>query len=431
VLNLLDRARMLLQGLATPASTQIQYFNVLCPEGHRLRGERAEGYQVLRCPTCGEGIFILPRSPLPDPVAPSAPTRPRRPADTEWAVVEEDPFVLTDPLPVQEAKEPEGDGEITWIDGDAETSPSAAPPVEPPVSEQLPMRRPAAASRPKGAAAAPQRVRSPVSKPAPRRVATASVATETAPAAAVRVRLADWVRHRRNPLIFLGVALIVAGTIGIRAWRSWRQELPQIAKIAATQGLPALDEGRFDTAHQLLSAGKRAVDALDGAVEDAEEIRHGADEAAIFASLVPESLEAILAEAGAYQDPAEWPSRFATLYKGRSVILDAHVTAVPDADSQGRYELDYCILQNGGDGSRPPRVGRIDLTGFRLFELTKPKEGDQVTFGARLASFTFDIERGEWLVGLVPDSGVSITHRRALKSLGWPSEGFVSTEDQP
>ena len=76
-------------------------------------------------------------------------------------------------------------------------------------------------------------------------------------------------------------------------------------------------------------------------------------------------------------------------------------------------------------------MGRIDLTGFRHFELTKPKVGDQVTFGARLASFTRDIGRGEWLVGLVPDSGVSITHRRALEALGWPSEGFVPTEDQP
>jgi hypothetical protein len=430
-LNLLDRARMLLHGLATPASTQIQYFNVLCPEGHRLRGERTEGYQALRCPTCGEGIFIFPRSPLPEPVAPSAPARPRRPADIERAAAEEGLVILTDPLPVQEAKEPEAGGEIEWIDGDAETSAPAAPPVEPPGFEQPPIRRPAAASRPRGAAAAPERVRSPVSKPAPGRMATASIAAVTAAPAAVRVRLADWVRHRRNPLIFLGVALIVAGTIGIRAWRSWRQELPQIAKVAVIQGLPALDEGRFDTAHQLLSAGKRAVDALDGAVEDAEEIRHGADEAAILASLVPESLETILAEAGAYQDPAEWPSRFATLYKGRSVILDCHVTAVPNVDAQGRYELDYRILQNGGDGSRPPRVGRIDLTGFRLFELTKPKEGDRVKFGARLASFTFDIERDEWLVGLIPDSGVSITHRRALEALGWPSEGFVSTEDQP
>ncbi|HMB08142.1 MAG TPA: hypothetical protein VKP69_30975 [Isosphaeraceae bacterium] len=262
-------------------------------------------------------------------------------------------------------------------------------------------------------------------------MAPVSVVAETAAPAAVRMRADDWVRHRRNPLIFLGVALIVAGTIGIRARRSWRQALPQTVKIATNQGLPALDEGRFDVAHRLLSAGKRAVDGLDGAIEGADEIRHGADEAAIFASLAPESLEAILAEAGGSQDPAGWPSRFATRYNGRSVILDAQVTAVPDADGHGRYELDYRILQDGGDGSHPPRVGRIDLTGFRLFELTKPKVGDQLTFGARLASFTRELGRGEWLVGLVPDSGVSITHRRALEASGWPSEGLVSEEDQP
>jgi hypothetical protein len=237
-------------------------------------------------------------------------------------------------------------------------------------------------------------------------------------------------------LIFLGVVLIVVATIGLRSWRSHRQELPQIAKTALEQGLPALDEGRFDTAHQLLSAGARAVDALGGAVEGADKIRQGAREAAIYASRVPEPLEAILAEAGRQEDPAAWPSRFATHYKGRSVILRAVVTAVPDADGKGGFDLDYRIFQSG-EGIRPERIGRIDLTGLKLFEEEKPKLGEEVTFGARLASFALDTSGGvqgeprfdQWLVGLEPESGVFLRHPKALQALGWP-DPEVPTEDE-
>jgi hypothetical protein len=238
-------------------------------------------------------------------------------------------------------------------------------------------------------------------------------------------------------LIFFGVVLIVAATIGLRSWRSHRQELPQIAKTALEQGLPALDDGRFDTAHQLLSAGARAVEALGGAVDGADKIRQGAREAAIYASRVSQPLEAILAEAGSQQDPAEWPSRFATLYKGHSVIIRAVVTAVPDADGKGGYDLDYRIFQ-AGEGIKPERFGRIDLRGLKLFEEEKPKVGDEVTFGARLASFTLDTGGGgqsetrldQWLVGLDPDSGVFLRHPKALQALGWP-DPEVPTEDEP
>src|SRR4051812_9629840 len=77
LLNLRDRARTLLQGLTTSPPPTVQYYDVVCPEGHRLRGQRTAGYQALRCPTCGEGIFVLPRSPLPEPPLPSSDRRSR------------------------------------------------------------------------------------------------------------------------------------------------------------------------------------------------------------------------------------------------------------------------------------------------------------------------------------------------------------------
>jgi hypothetical protein len=415
LLKLLDRARMLLTNLATAAPTHVQSYNVLCPEGHRLRGDRTEGYQALRCPSCGEGLFILPRSPLPDPVAPAHAARTRRPREIAPAAVEEGPVRLTDPLPPPEVQDLESDGEIEWMDERGEAVAPDPPPVE--VEPPVPEKRRATAPRPRGTATPSGRVRSPDHRGSP---------------AQARERLSEWVRRRRNPLIFLGVVLIVLGTIGIRAWRSSRQDLPQVVENAREQGLRALDDGRFDAAHQLLSAGKRAVDALGGAVEGADEVRQGADEAAIYTSLVSEPLESILAEAAAFQDPAEWPSRFAAAYQGRSVLIGADVSAVPDGDGRGRYEINYRIFQNGGDGSRPPgnRFGRIDLTGFKLFEQEKPKVGDHVRFGARLASFQLDVESNEWLVRLEPDSGVKMTHERALEAVKVPTV-VEPAEDQP
>jgi hypothetical protein len=230
----------------------------------------------------------------------------------------------------------------------------------------------------------------------------------------------------------VGVAALVVATVGYRLWRSRYQELPRLAELGRVEGLKALDEGRFDKAHQLLSAARRAVASLGGAVEGAEEIIHGADEVAILTNLSPQSLEAILAEAGR-TETQEWSWRFATYYKGRSVVIDAEISAVPGPSGEGRYELDYRVLQEG-EGTRPVRVGRIDTTGFRLFELAQPKVGDRVRFGARLASFTFDASSDEWLVGLEPDSGVYMTHPHALEALGWPAPDAATpeqAEDKP
>jgi hypothetical protein len=217
-------------------------------------------------------------------------------------------------------------------------------------------------------------------------------------------------------------------TVAFRIWRSRLQDLPRIAELGRVEGLAALDEGKFDRANQLLSAAKRAVARLGDEFQGASAIRQGADEAAIIVKLAPSSLEAMLDEA-APADANEWSDRFATLYKGRSIIVDAHVTAVPDGRGAGRYELDYRIFR-GGDGGRPQSLGRIDTTGFRLFETISPKIGDRVTFGARLASFQFDMSHEEWLVGLEPE-GVLMTHTKALEALGWPSADDRGQEGEP
>lgn len=436
-MNLRDRARTLLQGLTTPQPPPVQPFNVVCSEGHRLSGQRTSGYQALRCPSCGDGIFVLPRSPLPEPPQPTSPPRARQ--ATVAASFEPDPrpIALTDPVMAGESPE----GEVVWLDESpgvttrdpaqvaAEVEAVAAefgPIPVPGGPDVAPRSPPRARSRPGAVATNPAtRTKKPRSGPLPDRVEV-----ESGDRIKVRVRLADWARRRRNPLLFLAVGLLIVATVGIRQWRQRRQDLPRIAALGRVEGLSALDEGKFDKAYQLLSEARRAVESLGDAVEGAGAIRQGAAEAAIFVNLVPERLETIIDEAGRY-DPKEWPDHFDTYYRGRSIIIDGHVTDIPDASGKGAYALDYQIVPDGE--GKPLRVGRIDLNGFRLFENTQPKEGDRVQFGARLASFLYDERADEWRVGLEPDSGVFLTHPRALEALGWPNIADLTAEggDRP
>ncbi len=56
-----------------------------------------------------------------------------------------------------------------------------------------------------------------------------------------------------------------------------------------------------------------------------------------------------------------------------------------------------------------------------------------MTFGARLDSFRFDATNEVWWVGLEPDSGVFITHTKALEAIGFPggARADVPAESQP
>ena len=107
-------------------------------------------------------------------------------------------------------------------------------------------------------------------------------------------------------------------------------------------------------------------------------------------------------------------------YKGRSIILDAPISAVPDPARPGSsYQVDCPIYF--GRGPRPDGKGRIDLAGFRSSSWPQPKVGEQKPFGARLASLELDPTSNEWVLTFEPDSGVFITHPKALEAIGWPA----------
>ena len=402
----------MMQGWAAVPPTRAQSYSVSCAEGHRLQGQRTEGYQALRCPTCGEGIFVLPRSPLPEPPAPASTPRSRVAAAVE-AFPEDEPFVLSDPPAsvgaATESDEPEA--EIDWVD-EIPTEPEA--PEQPRPTPAAPARRKPAGSAPKpGRPTAAQAPRPPASQ----RQADRPKVPEPAILVVERPTFREWASSRRNALLIAAVLILIVGTVTIR-WRRQRlEELPQIAEIGRTEGLKKLDAGEFHAAKKLLADAADAVEGLGGRYEGAESIRQGALEAAIFADLAPKGIDEILEEA-ATSDPKEWPSRFAALYKGRSVILDPPITEVPDpARPDSSYQVNCPIYF--GRGPRPDGKGRIDLAGFRLFELAQPKVEEQKPFGARYASVELDLTSNEWVVTFAPDSGVFITHPKALEAIDW------------
>ncbi len=385
---------------------------------------------------------MLPRSPLPLPAAPPAQSVSRKLAFKDDGGRDDMPIALTDPPTMQEVGGFEPTGEIEWDDSTPDPVAGGLLGTDATVEASVPTQSPSPPPSPRPVPDRGRNVgdgRGPSSPPARRRSSRppgengpgrpAPVVGRPTVPVAPRVSWRDWARQRRHKLLFLGVGLLVVGTVAFRTWRTSLQGLPQVAERGRTQGLEALEAGKFDTAHQLLSEASRAVDAMGGAVEGAEEIRQGAREAAIYNNLVPESLESLLAEAGR-SDPQEWASTFTTLYKGRAILIDAYITSVPDGSQRLGHGLDYRIFQEG-EGGRPMRVGRIDTTGFRIFELSQPKVGDHVQFGAQLASFTFDPVTEEWRVGLEPDSGVEMIHKRALRAFGWPAPEDSPAEDGP
>jgi len=365
--------------------------------------------------------------------------------------VDEGPIELKDPAQVTvDIVEPDdlaAEAEIIWDDelaGEASPAPDggdrddvnrARPerPAAQPDQEVNPRShpgRPAPRPASSGVAASP-------APAAARRRQPATLAPGTgarAPVAATGTGTSDLAEPRRarghghRPLVVLACVVVLA--LGTLAWRTWRQRwsnLPQVARIGQTEGIAALQEGKFDHAHQLLSAAKAAVDALGGAVEGAEEIRHAADEASIFANLLNDALESLLDEAA--RSPQAWADRFNTFYKGRAVIIDATITATPDTADSHRYELDYLVLAPG-QGTSEQRYARINLTGFEAITMVEHKEGDHVTFGGRLAAFEYDPEAQEWMIRFEPKSGVSIKYYKALQSMGWPS-GSSLHDDSP
>ena len=406
----------MMRGWVAPSPPAATPYNVACANGHRLRGIRTEGYQALRCPSCGEAVFILPQSPLPEPPVPSAAAMAARARPDQDAILDaypsdDAPHALVDPpdwsdpaanRPAPVAVEASDDvADIDWVEEVADPGQPVAESSSPPSR-----RKPARPTRP--------RPEIPPQAPA-----------ELVP----RLTWKEWVSAHRNPLLAAGLVLVILGAVWVKRYRQYREELPRIAEIGRTEGFKKLDAGDFFAAKKILAEAAEAVDAMGGRFEGADKIRQGALEAAIFTDLVPRTLEDLVEEAATFRDVGGWSAHFKSMYQGRSIILETTINAVPDpARPDSHYADAYRILV--GRGPNPEAIGRIDYTGFELFELTQPKLGEIKLLGARLQTLEFDIENNLWVLTLEPAGGVFLTHPRALDAIHWPS-GDPVEDDNP
>ncbi len=416
--------RQVMQGLTPAEPPRVELYRAGCPKGHILRGERTEGYQALRCPSCGEGVFVLPRSPLPEPPALHRQDRGERSRPVaQGPSAEDSPIPLNDPPPgvdILEVIESEFEESDSELDEETEV-------VEPLEADETPTPPPRSRSTPK--LPRPDRL---VQSPSPRRLPAQVVHERPEPEADDEYEYDEedfddregeddgkpTIGRRRRIskhwLTFAALGLLAVTAISARIRQQWLQGLPKVVEAGRTRGLDALDAGRFDEAKDLLSKAAYAARKLGDQVEGAEEVRQGALEAAIYADLLPETLETILDEAagGSLDDHA---ALLNSRYVGRSLLLDG--VAEEDPADPKRLVLDYVVLPPSGGTRR----GRISLTGLDLIEKTRVTPGQRISCGARLAS----LERPEgqdWRFRLQPDSGVLLTHPSSLDALGFSGE---------
>lgn len=409
-MNLLDRAREMLHGFAPAPVSSEQEYSILCRQGHRVRGDRTGGYQALRCPSCNESLFVLPKSPLPTPVSTVAKSKTKELLASGFEAGNRDrQSEGFSPRQAEPGAQPDAhviDGEIDWVDESPRSSaPNSAtdPVAETPIASEQ-------------------------SRPSPKRSARRNPPTTPEIAQKPRESWGTFAVRNRNPLIFGGVLLLVAVTV-MSHWQNARlAELPKLIEIGRVEGLAALDDGEFDKAKAMLTQAAKAVDQLGDLSQGAEAIKQGAKEAALFTDLNLESLERMI-DLARVSDPAEWGRTFKTLYKNRSILIDAKFDSVPEVGSSDAPTLDYTILC--GNGPKPAAKGHLDLTGFELLASTTKKKGDGVLFGARLQDISLDVRSGFWLVKLAPGSGVFLRHPKALESIGFVPEPAEETEKQP
>jgi hypothetical protein len=416
----------------TAESGPPQFFIVHCVEGHPIRGRRTEGYQALRCPECGDGVFVLPRSPLPEPPAPREKARRRLP---EAEAIDEDGLVSLDQPGWQAPADEPGEVEIEWAD--ASSSALVPDPVPEPEPEPrrvefdpdlaLESERASAKAR-RGSSRRPAfRVPREPDGDLPELVpADGSDGSHLIPLPEP-IGLADRARRLLPKLVFPAVILVVAATIFFTLQRQWRRDYPRLAELGRTEGIEALEAGEFDRAHRILAEASRAVSALRGEVGGASEIIQAAQEAAIYVDLLPATCEEVLDQRARADDEPSWARVFPRLYENRSILVQGRVIGGPGGPL-GRYDIDYRILV---PGTRSPRVGRLCLDDLEAVRSLNPKPGDVLQLGARLASVEPDPSGDGWLFRLKPESGVLMSYQGPLKALGWEPTPLRPAEDRP
>lgn len=401
-------------------------FAARCPAGHSIEGRRAHEFQAIRCPECGEGIFILPTSWLPVPpsahvveLIPLHAVGQIRASNIQPDNADEDEVELEESVqPVKnrrrddiELKQHRPEKNQVELADD----PAARFEVQRTTNvSEAELTRLARAEADRRATKKPDRA----SAEMPDRKAESrqdlpeddNTGTETENEIAGRRSLLP----RPSPKVAIAavVVLVIGLTIFLQLRNRHREQLPHLAQRGRTEGIQKLKEGKFDEAKQILAAAAGAYREMNDKSETARQVIHASLEAAIMADLVARPLDDIIDKFAAGGSGA---GEFEALDKGRSLIVQSRVISTPE--NGGRFDIDYRIAIGPGPASARP-LGRLNLDDLKLMNDLKPAVGDQLLIGCRLKKL--ELADGEWLVRLEPDSGVQITDWEALGTLGWP-----------
>lgn len=393
------------------ASAEPQPFEVICECNVRHTGMRRKTHQRIICRTCGAALFVAPRDSYPPPSPPRV--KKVKPAPPP----EEAPEAASEgggpsPLPKsrhRRRREQEYDVESHPLQSAAELASATIAGVA-------------------GAAGAAGRAT----------VRTVSRASQQA-------ALGFWRFWTPLRLTGLGIVVVLAGIV---LWTMHARRLEQAARTlnpAIEAGQAALQKGDVPEAARQLTAAVNALDALGRDDEHSRAVRQAQREALALNELSTEPLLHLLETADESVErarrlrlppppdsrttppplDAEWATRFAALYEGKWVVLEAPIKRLP-ATEQERRRYEVALPTVLGPQQRGVEI-RAD---FEVFDRLSLQDSPRpAIFGGQLRSCRLSADERLWIVELDPASGFLWVSLATYRRLGFPFSEWHRRED--
>ena len=226
-----------------------------------------------------------------------------------------------------------------------------------------------------------------------------------------------WLFSLRGALVLVGLAAVLAVGTAIHFIRRGRLEERIIVQYERANAL--YEQGDLAGARDGFQRALRTLRALgDRAHFLAAEIRRKCNESRVMADLLPISLEELARRTYAAASPADWRGTFDHEYRGRTVIFDTTLTALPGGDGASGMTVGYEV--RSGDGS----CLVLAFAGCDLFAARSWVVGTRVIFAATLDRMTFSetassaADAGRWTLHFAADGYVLILDERLLRAGG-------------
>ena len=348
-----------------------------CRCGNRLEGERDHTPQSIRCDTCGETWFVLPRDPYPTRKTKSGKSGK---AASPWTRITEWTGAQLQQRTAPEPKPP------TKAPTQTTKSPQTPTPPAPPTTERLTAR-------------------------------LQSVGTTAIDQTKQAVR-----RHVRPARLL--AAMVVILIMGTGFWL-WHQARLDAARETLVTALPAAEEAISDhdpaLAAEHFARATAALNLLGATDATAQRIRQRHKEVVAInglASLTPWELAAEARQVA--QNPTEWNQRFQALYAGQWVILDVPLGPLRPPTEPVREDDDEST--ENATPPTPPRIIPLELPLAAgsipvHFEWETPQHADMAGLERAIVALQYD----SWKLVNSSSGPVWVVRFRPQTGLVWAS----------